>query len=161
LLYLVTSIDPAADWLFGLALDTTALPNLVTNITHDYGSGSDATTFLGFSDSCCRLGTDSPNAHINNPGGEYRIETLVTPGHPMRPPVSAWPPIVGCPINGVCTFRVVAFDPDGDALRFRLSTSDEAGPAIEGGSAFIQPGPPPASNAATIDPETGQYTWDT
>ena len=164
LLYLVTSIDPVADWLFGVALDTTALPNLVTNITHDYGSGSDATTFLGFSDSCCRLGAnDTPNAHINNPDGNYRIETQVTPGHPNRPPVSALPPIVGCPINGLCTFRVVAFDPDGDALRFRLSTSDEAGRPGEANSPppFIQPGPPPASNAATIDPQTGQYTWDT
>jgi hypothetical protein len=51
---------------------------------------------------------------------------------------------------------VPATDPDGDTLRFRLSTAPEADTG-----AFTQPGPPSAPNAASIDPTSGVYTWNT
>ena len=63
-------------------------------------------------------------------------------------------PIIQCPLNGICQFTVAAADPNGDTLRYRLATSAEAG-------GFTQPGPPQAPNAASIDPVTGVYTWDT
>jgi uncharacterized repeat protein (TIGR01451 family) len=147
--YLVTAIDPAQDFLFGLALNPASLPAVDTTITHTYATGGD---FLAFTDSCCRIGN-----LINNAGGGYRVETLVNVGSGNSSPVSALPPIVQCPINGLCSFLVPGSDPDGDPLQFRLSTSSEAssfGP-------FTQPGPPSAPNAASIDANTGQYTWDT
>ena len=155
LLYRVTSIDPVNNWLFALALDPAALPAVKTTITHTYPA---AGNFLAFTDSCCRISAlIPPNAHINNPDGDYRVETLVNVGTGNSSPVSALPPIVVCPINALCSFFVPAADPNGDPLRFRLSTSVESssfGP-------FVQPGPPNAPNAAAINSTTGLYTWDT
>jgi uncharacterized repeat protein (TIGR01451 family) len=147
--YLVTAIDPAQNFLFGLALDPASLPAVDTTITHTYPMGGD---FLAFTDSCCRIGE-----LINNSGSGYRVETLVNVGSGNSSPVSALPPIVQCPINGLCSFLVPGSDPDGDPLQFRLSTSSEASSV----GTFTQPGPPFAPNAASIDPTTGQYTWDT
>jgi uncharacterized repeat protein (TIGR01451 family) len=147
--YLVTAIDPSQNFLFGLALDPTSLPVVDTTITHTYPASGD---FLAFTDSCCRIGQ-----LVNNSNGGYRVETLVNVGTGNSSPVSALPPIVQCPINAVCSFLVPGSDPDGDPLQFRLSTSAEA--SSTGG--FTQPGPPFAPNAASIDPSTGQYTWDT
>ncbi len=155
LMYLVTSIDPANNWLFGLALDPSSFPAVDATISHTYAAVGD---YLAFTDSCCRI---SPlvagNAHINNPDGGYRVETIVNVGSGNRPPVSATAPIVNCPINAVCSFLIQAADPDGENLSFRLSTSAEASSF----SGFNQPGPPNAPNSATIDPNTGLYTWDT
>lgn len=146
LLYRVTSIDPPADSLFGLALDPKSLPVLDTTISHTYPAPGD---YLAFTDACCRF------THVNNSNGPYRVETLVNVGTGNSSPRSALPPVVQCPINGLCTFTVPAADPDGDRVRFRLSTSQEAG------DPFIQPGPPHAPNPATVDPTTGEYRWDT
>lgn len=153
LLYVVTSIDPTNNWLFALALDPTNLPAVDTTINHTYSATGD---YLAFTDSCCRISAVSGvNAHINNPDGGYRVETRVNVGTGNNSPVTALPPIVVCPIGEVCTFLVPGVDPDGDPLNFRLSTSLEAS---SGG--FVQPGPPFASNAATVN-ALGLYTWDT
>lgn len=61
-------------------------------------------------------------------------------------------------IDSICTFRVPATDPNGDTLKWRLATSTEASGSS---TAFHQPGPPNATNAATINANTGLYTWDT
>jgi hypothetical protein len=146
LLYQVAAIDPANDWLFGVALDPASLPAVDTLVTHTYAATGD---YTAFSASCCRI------THINNSNGSYRVETLVNVGTQgaNASPKSALPPIVLCPINGTCTFQVPGTDPNGDTLAFRLSTSAEAG-------GFTQPGPPHAPNAAAIS-SSGTYTWDT
>jgi len=155
LYYLVTSIDPTNNWLFGVALDPASLPSIDTTIEHTYAT---AGTYTARIDSCCRISpTVPPNAHINNPDLDYKVETTVRAGAgPNRSPVSTMPPIVICPQNALCTFPVPASDPDGDPITFRLSTSLEADT-----STFRQPGPPSAPNAASIDATTGLYSWDT
>ena len=156
LAYIVTSIDPVNNWFFGLALDPASLPAVDTTIAHTYPA---AGTYLARTDSCCRISAlFGGNFHANNPDGGYRVETLVSVGTGNRPPVSALPPIVSCPLNAVCSFLVPGVDPDGDAMRFRLSSPAEAssfGP-------FLQPGtlgsgaPNPAGVSAG-----GLYVWDT
>ena len=153
LFYLVTSVDPVNDWLFARALDTGSLPAIDTTIQHTYAPG----TYTARIDDCCRISPSAaPNAHINNPDGEYKVETVVSIGANDASPTTALPPIITCPQNGVCSFLVPATDPNGDTLRFRLASASEA----DGGS-FTQPGPPDAPNGASIDPATGVFTWNT
>lgn len=110
-------------------------------------------------DSCCRISPLlPPNAHINNPDGTYRVETLVNVGTANSSPVSSLPPIVNCPQNSVCSFIVPGADSNGDRLRFRLSLPAEASNGVF--RPFVQPGPPHAPSAATISP-SGVYTWNT
>jgi hypothetical protein len=153
LLYLVTSIDPANNWLFATALNPASLPAKDTVITHTYAKTGD---YLADIASCCRISAlQAPNAHINNPDGNYKIETIVNVGTGNISPVSNLPPIVNCPINAICSFIVPASDADGDSLTFRLSNSTEAG------LGFIQPGIPNAPHNASINSLTGVYTWNT
>jgi cysteine-rich repeat protein len=153
LFYLVTSIDPANDWLFARALDTASLPTIDTTIQHTYAPG----TWTARIDDCCRISPlVAPNAHINNPDGDYKVEAVVSVGVNNASATTALPPIVTCPQNGICSFLVPATDPDGDTLRFRLALASEAD-----GGGFTQPGPPSATNAASIDPVTGVFSWNT
>ena len=158
LYYLVTSINPAENWLFGEALDPASLPAVDTTIQHTYSGPGPWTARIA---SCCRISSlAAPNAHINNPDRNYEVETVVDLNYVgNRPPVSTLPPIVTCLQNSVCQFQVPASDPDGptgDPLRYRLAT---AGEAADGG-AYTQPGPPNAPNAASIS-TGGLYTWNT
>jgi hypothetical protein len=154
LYYLITSVDPTNNWLFGLALDANSLPTVDTTIEHTYAT---AGTYTARIDSCCRISpTVTPNAHINNPDLDYKVETRVVAGTVNSSPVTTMPPIVICPQDSLCTFVVPATDPDGDPITFRLSTALEAD-----NSNFRQPGPPSAPNSAGIDPLTGIYSWDT
>jgi len=153
LYFLVTAIDPANNWLLGIALDPADLPAVDTTIEHTYPNQGPFTARI---DSCCRISsTSGPNAHVNNPDEDYRVETTVRPGSGLASPVSALPPIVNCPQNGICTFSVPASDPNGNTLTYRLATSSE------GGGGFVQPGPPDAPHAAGIDATSGLYTWNT
>jgi len=156
LLYLVTSVDPVNDWLYGTALDPNSLPAADTTIFKNYGS---AGTRIARIQECCRL--DSSSGLINNDSEDYRIEsTVIVPGT-NHPPVTTMPPIRLCPKNALCSFFVPASDPDADPLTFRLSLSTEA---CGGSSCFQQPGqgiPPNAPNLASIDSSTGLYSWDT
>ena len=155
LLYVVTAVDPVNDWLFGTALDPTSLPAVDTTIAKTYTSPGTRTAFI---QDCCRVSNESGgNQHINNPDGNYRIETRVTAGGTNRPPVSTMPPIVLCPRNGICTFQVPGSDPDGDTLNFRFSTASEASGSSGG---FDQPGPPDAPNASSVS-SSGVFTWNT
>lgn len=155
LLYLVRAIDPASNSLFGFALDPDSLPALDTTLSHTYAVTGNPTAFT---DSCCRISSsDGVNEHINNPDASYRVETVINVGTANDSPISALPPIVRCPIDALCSFQVPVTDPDNDPVRFRLSTSAEA----TGFGGFVQPGPPDAPTAATIDPTTGIYSWDT
>src|SRR5262249_18480010 len=127
LFYLVTSVDPANNWAFGLAIDPASLPAIDTSIQHTYSSSPG--TYIAKIADCCRISpVVGPNAHLNNPDLDYRVETSVTVGMGNSSPVSALPPIVICPQNAICTFLVPATDPDGDPLTFRLPTAPEADP---------------------------------
>ena len=118
--------------------------------THTYnGSGPFTASFSN----CCRL---SPPSHINNGDQNFRAETIINFAFTTANPISSLPAIVDCPREGVCSFQVPATDPDNQMMQYRLATSAEAG---DGG--FVQPGPPFAPNAATIDHTTGLYHWDT
>src|SRR5438128_2832750 len=78
LLYVVTSIDPTNEWLFALALDPTSLPAIDTTISYTYPAAGTYT--VAAIDSCCRISPvlfSGTNAHINNPDGGYRVETVV------------------------------------------------------------------------------------
>jgi hypothetical protein len=154
LFYLVTSVDPANNWLFGLALDTARLPVIDTTIQHTYAATG---TYTALISSCCRIQANAPpNAHINNPEFDYQVQTVVEVGQDNASATTALPPIVTCEQNSLCTFLVPATDPDGDTLTFRLAT-----PSEDDGGAFKQPGPPQATNAASVDATTGVYSWDT
>jgi len=160
LIYVVTSIDITNQISFVQAIDVSSLPAIDTTISHTYGGA--ATSFTAKIDDCCRISpVVSPNAHINNPDKGYTLSTNVTfDGNDS--PVSTEVPIVTCPINAVCSFSVPASDPNGDTLHWRLATSAEADSGLnDGGLTFVQPGPPDAPNAASINLLSGLYTWDT
>lgn len=138
-LWTVTSVDVVNDVI-----------NAELEEQHTYAGPGPYTASLS---ACCRLG--SGNGHINNGDRDILVSTVVDLNLSSANPVSAMAPIVDCALDAVCAFSVPAFDPDGQGLRWRLSTSAEAG------SPFVQPGPPYATNAASIDPDTGLYSWDT
>jgi hypothetical protein len=155
LLYLVTSVDRAANLIYGAALDPAALPSIDVNVTHTYQDAGVYRAFLSGSD---RMGpVESSSMHINNGGQPYRLETLVNVGAPASAsPLAATAPIVKCVIDAACSFPIAAVDTTGDGLQFRLSRDFEAGPEGQ----FVQPGPPHATEA-TINPASGVFTWDT
>lgn len=108
--------------------------------------------YLVYSASCCRTGPSAfPNAHINNPNANYRFETVVN-FQTSASPISLLPPIVDCPRESTCTFKVAAVDPDaGDPeapanLLWRPATIGEMG------------APNPMPPGASINPQDGQYT---
>jgi len=158
LMYLVKSIDMVNDWIIGLALDPSSFPAVDTTIEHTYAAPG---TYTANTASCCRLSPlSSGNAHINNPDGNYRVETLVDVGSLNSSPASALKPIKLCPINAICTIVVPGADAEGNPLSFRMSTPTEASGSASG---FRQPGDPGsgAPIPASIDTVTGVYTWDT
>jgi hypothetical protein len=118
--------------------------------THTYsGSGPYTAAFSN----CCRL---SPPTHINNGDQNFRAETIINFAFTTANPISSLPAIIDCPREGICSFQVPATDPDNQLMKYRMATTSEAGDAQ-----FVQPGPPQAPNAATIDRDTGLYRWDT
>lgn len=122
---------------------TNDVVNAELHAEHTYAT---AGPFVVALSDCCRLSTP---AHINNPDGNVRVETIVDLAATTASPVSSIPPIVDCALNAICKFSVPAFDPDGQSVAWRMSTAEEAG------GFFQQP------SGATIDESTGQYSWDT
>lgn len=118
--------------------------------THTYSSAGPFTASFG---QCCRL---SPPLHINNGDQSFRAETIINFAFTTANPISQLPAIVDCPREGMCAFQIPATDPDNQPMKYRLATTTEAGDAR-----FVQPGPPQAPNAASINRDTGLYTWDT
>ena len=85
-----------------------------------------------------------PRRHV--PGPHLRRDR---PGN--RSPVSSMPPVVNVKQGGIQRFRVPAIDRDPDThLQFRVGRGAEAGYPLF----FFIPG-------LTIDPDTGEVTWDT
>lgn len=154
-----TLIDPTIS--FGDGASTTpALTVVAIDAPHDvvYAAASLDHKYTGPGpytaslDGCCRL--QSSSGHVNNPDLSFRAETKVNLGT-LGSPHSSIDPIVDCRPDSVCSFSVVGLDPTGNRLRWRLAT-----PAEATGGTFNQPGPPFAPNAATINPATGRYSWD-
>lgn len=135
---LVTFSDPDRDFLYAQA-----------EVTHTYPDNELYTARLN---GCCRL--SSEDGHVNNPDDSYVVQTLVDAARSTGSPTSSVSPIVTCPRDAVCSFAVPATDPDGRPLSWRLANPTES-------LVDVQPGPPDAPSAATIDPSTGRYTWDT
>lgn len=156
LLYVVTSIDPPNDWFFGEVLDNNRLPAIDTTISHTYPTTGLYTVAVA---SCCRISAfNGANQHMNNPDGNYRIETIVNVGSGNSSPTSAQAPIRLCPINGICQFQIPAADPNSDPLTYRLADPIEASGSLGG---FFQPGYSAAApNPATIS-AAGLFSWDT
>ena len=159
LYFLVTSVDLANNWFFGVALDLTSLPSVGpptdSSLPHAYTAAGPNTASFS---SCCRLsapfvGPPAVPGLINNADGGFSLETVINAGGTNNSPVTALPPIKFCPVGGLCQFNVPGSDPDaGDTLGFRLSTSLEAD--RDAFTGFIQP------TGASIHPMTGLYSWD-
>ena len=140
---IVTDFSATENWIIAQALN----PGTDTpGVLHTYsGAGPFAARLNnGGADACCRLGS---GLLINRPDGPYPLETIVFPGSGNRSPVSNLVPIVVLPESATATFLVPASDADGDPVRWRMSTTFEAG----GG-----PHPP----NLTVDANTGVATWN-
>lgn len=143
LVFEVTAYDIPQNWILG-----------TVTTTHTYAAPGSYTAGI---EDCCRIsGCQAPNAHMNNPDGNYSVSTLVDVGSGNSSPVSSLPPIVVCPTNRTCTFPVPVSDNENDPITFRLSSSAEAG----GAGGFTQPGSPNCPNPLTIDAVSGIATWD-
>lgn len=148
--YEIISIDIANNWMIGRAL----MPGTTNaNLIHTYPSATNGgNPWIGEINSCCRL-----SSLQNSPNGNYRVYTEIRFDIENESPVSSLPAIVNVPINQVFSFAVPGLDADGDGLTWRFASSlesditDPIGPA--GGS--------DATNAPTIDTNTGIITWDT
>jgi hypothetical protein len=175
LLYLVTSVSVAENFVFAVALDPGTNPqpagcgsgnaastcDVVINKTYS-GPGAYTATI----EDCCRTSPcDAPTAHINNGDNGYRVATTVDVGSGNSAPVSSLPPVLLCPINGLCEFTVPVSDNELNTVSFRLSTSAEAGFDISdppGSPGQGQPGTAAGcASDATIDSSTGLYSWNT
>lgn len=121
-------------------------------VSHSYaGSGP----YIASMGSCCRLSASS--GHVNNGDLSYQVHTLVDPTKANSSPSVSVAPVVHCPTAGNCSFAFAGSGADpGNHLKWRFAT-----PAETGDSSFVQPGPPFAPNAATIDQTLGRVTWDT
>jgi len=156
----VAAIDVRQNWIYGFLHE--APGDGLSTIRHIYGSDGNRTARTS---TCCRIspcvasgGTGGlGNRHVNNPDGNYRLETIVNVGTTNRPPTSTLFPIIGCRRDEVCSFRIPTEDLDGDTVRFRLSTANEAA-----GGSFRQPGDAGsgAPNPVSVSPE-GIFSWDT
>ncbi len=154
----VTAIDPRQNFIYGVLHSDPAL----STIRHSYADQRNYTARIS---TCCRIsacvsagGTGGlGNRHINNPGGSYRLETIVNVGTRNTPPTSTLFPIVACRRDEVCSIQIPSEDADGDQIRFRLSTPMEAS-----SGSFRHPGDPGsgAPNRVSVT-AGGLFTWDT
>jgi hypothetical protein len=144
----VIFVDVANDWILAEATFSYTYP----------GPGP----YLTVIDDCCRIATED---HINNPDAYWRAETIVDLNATTASPRTAISPVVDCPKNSVCSFTIPAYDPDGQDIRYRMATESEArgthSTELFEEPPFYQPGENDPSEPASIDPETGVYTWDT
>lgn len=139
--YKVTFVNAADDWLIMHAL----APGSTTdrNVPHTYtGNGP----FTALTTSCCTIST------LNNANdASWQVTSLVDLANDDESARSTVPPIVQLPEGGVQTFTIPAIDSGGETKRFRLTNAAE--------SCFGCGDPQPPG--LTIDPNTGQVSWDT
>lgn len=141
--FLVTDFSPSENWIIAQALEPgTDTPGLL----HTYAGAGPFTARLNNNGglACCRLSAPELN---NRADGAYPLETVVSPLAGNSSPVSSLVPIVVVPASATATFLVPASDPNGDRVRWRMSTDPEAG----GG---------PHPTGISINSATGQVTWN-
>jgi hypothetical protein len=137
----VLSVNVAENWLVAEAGTGSTPATFTPGFTHAYPNSGPFTVSM---ESCCRISTLR-----NNRDGQYRNETIVRPGTGNASPVSSLPPIVQVADNTTVSFQIPGFDPNNDAITYRLSTSAETG----GFGSFIQP------TGLAVSP-TGVVTWN-
>ncbi|GAB4094175.1 HYR domain-containing protein [Flaviaesturariibacter terrae] len=112
----ITSINPAEDWIYG-----------EVTITKTFTTDGVKTAFFS---SSARLSSLKNNADL-----AYRQEVKVTVGTTYNfnsGPVSGMPPTVNVPFGrSAATFQLAANDPDGNALTYRFATPTEMGGSTE------------------------------
>lgn len=145
----IIASNPEEDWILGVARERNSDHEDFIRKTYSAENDDGEPWVAGVTRStCCRLGG------LNTRGSRYSVLTRVDLTDGNRSPVSNLPPIVTCARDGVCSFSVPAIDPDGDDLRWRLSTSGES--RITG-----FPGWRSTEPALEINPGTGLVTWET
>jgi hypothetical protein len=106
---IVLSNNPAEDWMYG-----------EFTVSHTYANAGD---FIASFQSCCRIGSLS-----NNANGSFRNETIVNLGTGNNSPLAVIPVILNMGQGAAsANFQILAIDPDGDDVQFRLATSSEYG----------------------------------
>lgn len=141
--YRVISIDVVNNWLLARALQPGNDAQEFVRYTYPASTNS-GSPWLAEINSCCRTGTE-----INNPGGNYRVSTLVELSSGNTSPTSSLPAIVNVPRSSAATFFVPGADVDASStLRWRLATS------VEAGSPFSNP------SLLSVDNLTGLVTWN-
>src|SRR3989304_3196247 len=145
LFFEVTSYDETENWIIGKAEIPTS--GYDKEVIYTYPASSIYTLYI---QSCCRL--SASGGHVNNPDGNYRLETDVDISSSNTPPLSSGFPIVTVEQNSTVSFSVPANDNDGDTLAWRVSTSAEASGSAGG---FSQP------SGLTLGSSTGNVSWQT
>ena len=113
----------------------------VSGFEHTYSKTGDFTAFLQNGNRIDSLQNDAV--------GKYRFETLVNVGSGNSSPVVAISPVVQVADNTIVSLQIPAVDPDGDTIRYRLATSQEA----SGTNNYVQPTGLSISSAGVI-------SWD-
>ncbi|MBI4550887.1 MAG: T9SS type A sorting domain-containing protein [Candidatus Latescibacteria bacterium] len=135
----VTAFSQGENWLIGEALNPGTTD---AGILH---------TYAGPGQYVAEIFSSARISGLNNrAAGQYRLQTIVDPFAGNRSPISTMVPVANIPESPSATFTVPGSDPDGDSIRFRLSTEEEATGDL------ILAHPPGLS----IDPNTGVVTWD-
>lgn len=141
----VEEIDRNRDWMRVVGVETTN-PASPEGTLHVY---QQAGRYAATVRECCHATATSQSTHINNAGKEFLLTThLTTTASNPRPATTLR---VDCVHGTLCQFPLNATDPDGPATA-RLAT-------VEGGTQFVQPGPPHAPSGASV--QGGWFRWDT
>jgi len=98
LFFEVTSYDSTENWIIGKAEIPTS--GYDKEVIYTYPASSIYTLYI---QSCCRL--SASGGHVNNPDGNYRLETDVDISSSNTPPISSGFPIVTVEQNSTVSFR--------------------------------------------------------
>jgi len=130
----VTSVNSSEDYMIS-----------VGTLTHTYSGPGPYTA--QYSD-CCRLSNLKSGAD-----GNIILATTVYPFSSNHPPVSSMPAILTIQLANTTGFQLIASDPDGDQLSYRLATAEEM---FDTPASCLSQQPPGLSIA-----QNGAVTWDT
>jgi hypothetical protein len=148
--FVVDVVDVANDIVRTVALEpSTDNPG----IPHTYSNT--ASPITAYVEGCCRMTTEHLNNRVLDP---FKLETRITfDGN--NSPIATMPlPIIKLCEGTTSTFIVSAVDPDGNPIRYRLSTDAEATACV---SCDADNASPSGLTSASINPVTGVVTWNT